>query len=157
MEKRPTKLTKEMMMQAAREVAARLAKSGAMSGEDKESLAEDIVSVAYPYIDGYELARKLEDWCGWHCDMQVAEVLDEFQFRAEQQHERAEKEWAERNNVQPPLPVGSRVKARWGRDEFTGTITEICRNTAAKYVVLRDDGAGIGHPVVNFEDVEALP
>jgi hypothetical protein len=153
---RPRSLTPEMALRAALVVADRLVKNAGMDGT-VEDIAHDIAEHGRPHMDGYELAKKLDNYCYWDCDLQIAEELDMFGGEAHREIERAQKEWVERNNITPQHPVGARVKLPRGE---IGVITGIYEHGPAQYLVAIDGDALASLPtnsrrIVNFEDAEA--
>lgn len=157
-EHRPNKLTPEMAVSAARRTAACLAKNGMIEDSDIDRIAADIAKHGRPYMDGYELAKTLDDRCNWYCNLNMAEELDRFSIEALREIEIAEKEWAEREAITAPLAIGTRVKLNGGE---TGEITEIYKYGTAKFLIRIDDDEKATPPhnsrrIVNFEDVRAL-
>ena len=63
-------------------------------------------------------------------------------------HRKAEKKWVDENNIQPPLPIGTRIKQ--------GVIHSVCDYSAAKYRVKEDGCAQDGRfLLIRFEDAVA--
>lgn len=154
-EKRPTRATPEMRQGAAIKLANDL-----ISEHDFDAPAEDIAADIVrcspsDYADGYELAKELDDRAHWDITLGIVEALDSWQWLLRQEIADAEKEWAARTSPQPPLPIGTRVRAANG---VVGTITGIYEHQPAKFLVL-EDGADESKSrfIINFEDVEALP
>lgn len=152
---RPTRLTPEMALRAARAIAIELKKAGEIDCPVEEAAA-DIAKHGRRHMDGYELAKALDDYAHWSCKMGTAEVLDGFSGTADEEIKAAQQEWAEANSVKPPFPVGTRVIARWGREDHAGTIDEIFTHGVAQYCVKADTETGTSRMVVNFEDVRAI-
>lgn len=136
--KRPA-INKAMILAAAEQVAAEIG-DGAGS--------ETIASNYRPYMDGYELARQLDRYCGWGFTMREVEVLDEMTDIVMRLQREAEKEWATAYNIQPSLPSGTTIKQ--------GVIAGVCEHSAAKYRVKEHgcDQKGC-FLIINFEDAEA--
>lgn len=156
-EPRP-KYSNEIALAAAKKLAAELAKEDLIESGTVEASAQDIAKYARPYADGYEIARELEKFAWWECDLQIAETLDGWSSIVRSHIEAAEKEWAERNNIQPPFPCGTRVSLN---SQETGTITEIYKYGAAKYCIAIDgdpdaNSSKQARRIVNFEDVSPL-
>jgi hypothetical protein len=153
-EPRP-KFSPEIALVVAKELAAKLAHDGLIDPNQIEASADDIVKYAEPHMDGYENARELEKWALWECDLRIAETLDEFSHLVANQIVAAEKEWAARNDIKPPLPCGARVSLP---KKETGTIDRVYECGGAKYCVAID-GDPHAHSstqrrrIVNFEDV----
>ncbi len=158
MEGRP-KLNDEMKMRAARKLVGDMVKNGELEIEgDAELYAKDIATHGNTWSDGYELAKALDDYCHWDCNLTIAEALDNFSHYASNEVAQAEKEWVERCSIQPPIPLGTRVKLLRGGE--TGTLDEVYTHGAAKYCVKIDGDPEAKAPtkarrIVNFEDVAA--
>lgn len=155
-EARPNKLTPEMAMRAARATAGDLAKIGLIDPEEIDAHAIDIAKYGRRHRDGYELAKDLDNYCYWNCDLQMAEELDVFSEHARHEIETAEKEWASKNAITPPFPNGTRVKLKTGE---VGTIDEVYAYGVAKFLIKIDGDRSARPPtnsrrIVNFEDVQ---
>jgi hypothetical protein len=135
-----------MELEAATIVAAKIG-----NGATPESIAEH-----YQYLmDGYELAKRLDRYEGWDTTREEMESLDEMGYLVSSALSKAEKEWFERTNPQPPLEVGTVIRLRDG----IGAITGIYKYGPAKYLVKPDgqDDATSGQRriIINFEDAKA--
>ena len=150
---RPRKATPEMLMEAALATAKELAGISKIEQSEIEQCAKDIAKHGRPYGDGYQLAKLLEDYEHWDPDFEMAEILEGFGYAAQKCLEAAEKKWALENNVQPPLPVGAKVKIKGGE---TGEITGVYEHGAAKFLVKIDGDPNAvktnSRRIVNFED-----
>ncbi len=145
---RPT-ITDEMKLAAALPVAQQM-----LSGinDNVESGAKDIADNGYHHIDGYELAKRLES-SGWDISRDDIDILDEFSSNLTDELESAETVWAEVNDIQPPLPIGTRITVlRDGEGEITG----IYEYAPACYEVRMDsntdaDDASSTRRIIKFE------
>jgi hypothetical protein len=158
MDERPKMLTTEMRLSAAKSVVIDLVRQEHIEEKDAEQSIKDIAKHAYSHIDGYELAKKLDSYCGWDCNLEIAEALDGFSSYARSEIETAEKAWAERVNPMPPLPIGARVRLPHGE---TGMIDEVYEYGTAKFCVAIDGDPKAAPPtlsrrIVNFEDVTEI-
>lgn len=158
-ETRPKYLTKEIALKAATPIAHRLAEHPNFDGYHAPDLAREIVRQVRDrrYIDGYDLAKDLEDHEGWGINFEIVEILNDFSGEVDHEMRAAEKEWFERVKPQPPLPLGARVQV--GRDE-TGIIDEIYKYGPAKYCVKIDGDPKAKPPtnsrrIIDFEDARA--
>jgi hypothetical protein len=157
---RPTRLTDEMRLAAALETAMDVQRECSdFRGEDTNELAEQIASQArYAHMDGYELAKRLDDHCGWDVDTMMVEALDNWSSNARIELEKAQKAWAAETNPQPPLPIGARVKLKGLLD--TGEITGIYEHGTAQYLVKIDGDPAAetskSRRIVNYEDAEPI-
>jgi hypothetical protein len=149
---RPT-VTDEMKLAAAMPIAKEM-----LSGmsDSIEAGAKSIADYGRLHMDGYELAKELEG-DGWHITREDVDTLDGFSWNLSEELEKAEKEWVDGNDIQPPLPVGTRIKtARSGEGEITG----VYQHGAAKYTVRMDsntdqDNASNKRLIIKFEDTVA--
>ena len=96
--KRPT-ITQEMITEAAYVVAAKV-----------DGDAETIASHYRHPMDGYQLARELDRYCGWEPTMSDVEELDCMSSIVGDLYRKAEKEWGAAYPMQPPFPVGAAIK-----------------------------------------------
>jgi hypothetical protein len=149
---RPKKMTPEAALRAAKSIVEELVREGHIDERQSEDSAKDIAKHGRPHMDGYELAKMLDECEYWGCDLQMAEILDGFSSRADNEIKAAQQAWAEANNIQPPFPIGARVVARWGGEDHLGTIDEVYSHGAAQYCVKRDGETTSGRMIVNFED-----
>jgi len=135
--KRPV-ITDEMILEAAREIAGNLS---------VEFNADEIAACYLPHMDGYNLARALDDLGGWGLKKSDVDELDELDGIVDDLLRAAEKKWGEENNIQPPLPVGTVIKQ--------GVIHGVCSHTAARYLVKEHGRTREGvFLVIKFEDAE---
>jgi hypothetical protein len=149
---RPT-VTDEMKLSAAMPIARQMLSE---VSDSVESGAIDIARNGRLHIDGYELAKALES-DGWDISREDIDTLDEFERNLDCELAVAEKEWAELNDIQPPLPIGSRVTTPHSGE---GEITGIYQYGAAKYEVRLDsnseqDDACNSRLIIRFEDATA--
>ena len=128
------KITKEMVFEAANEIAAKL-------DGDAETIAKHY---RHP-MDGYELARELDRYAGWDLTMPDVEELDCMSSIVSDLHRKAEKKWVDENDIQPPLPVGTRITQ--------GVIDSVCDQSAARYRVKENGCTQAGRfLLIRFED-----
>lgn len=156
-EPRP-KFSAEIALIAATEVISGMIANGLLDGDQRDDSIAGLVKHARQHMDGYEIAKALDLYAHWDCNLEMAEALDDFSSEVRDAIDAAEKEWAARTNVQPPLPIGSRVQLRRGE---TGKITGIYEHGAAKYLVKIDgdpqaDTSAQSRRIINFEDATAL-
>jgi hypothetical protein len=162
-EPRPKRATKGMIADAASLVVDRLIRNGHLKETERASSIADLAGVCdihSRHLDGYQIAKRLDDGRGWDCDLQMAEDLDGLSYEIDRAIATAEKEWFERTKPQPPFPVGAQVAFGSGR-ATTGTIDGIYEHGPAKYAVKVDGDAEADtdtqrRSIVNFEDVRAV-
>lgn len=133
------KITKEMVLEAAKEIAKKL-------GGDAETIADHY---QHP-MDGYELARELDRYAGWgDLNMQDVEELDCMRSIVDRLQREAEKKWFAESDIQPPLPIGATIKQ--------GVIVDIYKHAPARYSVKENGCTKDGrYLLVKFEDAVAV-
>lgn len=131
------RVTRNMIMEAVLPIAKSI-------GADAETIAN-----AYTHpMDGFELAMELSKNYYFDLTRDDMELLDDIEFDVREQLEAAEKSWVADNNIQPPLPIGTRITR--------GVITGICQHSAACYLVKENGCTQEGRSlIVRFED--AIP
>jgi hypothetical protein len=131
------KITKQLVFSAASQIAKKI-------GIDPEIIAKH-----YRYLmDGYQLAKAIEnnECCGFTIsDVEELDCLDGLVYELQ---EDAEKKWAEENNIHPPLPIGAQIRQ--------GKIEGICKHKAASYEVKENGCLKEGRfLIIKFEDARA--
>jgi len=135
-------VTRELVAEAARKMCER---EGWLTGSE----ADDIARVYRQGMDGYAIARALDDDCGWDCDASVVEALDNLNHEVRAAHRLLCLAWARDNNIQPPLPVGTQITI--------GEITGIYEYDAAYYQVRATGETNEARRrLVRFEDAKAV-
>jgi len=133
------RVTKEMILEAAKQVAKNL------DDADAETIAK---AYSHP-MDGYELAKELDRMYCWDITMSDVEELDGMNSIVGDLHREAEDRWFKDNNIQPPLPIGTRIK--------NGVIEGICQYSAARYLVKENGCTQKGRfLLIRFEDAVAV-
>lgn len=138
---------------AAEDIVGELVKADVMPQSDAEGAVDDLVKYGWKHMDGYELAKALDDYAHWDCNFKMVEILDGFGYAISAQIGKAEKDWAKLTSPQPPHPMGTRVKLYRGE---LGTIDGIYEHGAAKYLVKVDGERGNGRRIINFEDADLI-
>lgn len=145
---RPT-LDPEMIKAAAEKLVSQpyfpLDDIGVSKGEAIEHLA----CCYRHHMDGYELAKELDDQHGWQIGSMLVCELDAMSGIVSDIVEEAERNWVKECNIQPPLPVGAELDA--------GVITGICDHRPACYLVKMhgdgpDEQTGHRRRIIQFED-----
>lgn len=70
----------------------------------------DLVECYRVGIDGYELARRLEDECGWTIRADLVSRLDYVDSVVRQKHRVACEQWVHDFSISPPCPIGATIK-----------------------------------------------
>lgn len=150
-EPRPTRLTAEGRLNVATTLARELAEARLIRASEVEESARDIAALDVGrYTDGFELAKRLEDRAGWDCNFAMAEVLDGYSGAWREEITAEEKRWAERNDVKPPLPDGTRIT--FDPDGQRGVIIRVYPYGVASFLVKVDGEPDNTQRVVRFED-----
>ena len=134
---RPT-VTQNMILAAVLPVAESLGMS-----------AETIVNhYRYP-MDGFDLALELSKYAGMDVSRNDFEELDGIEWSIRIAHEAAQKIWVTEFDIQPPLPIGSKITK--------GVVEGICGHKPACYLVKEygctDDSRYL---IIKFEKAELL-
>ena len=107
--------------------------------------ADEIANCYYPYIDGYELAKKLENTYCWDIAVEMIEELDGIQYEVDKIHKKACMQWVIDNDIKPPLKIGVAIKE--------GVIKGIYEHDAAMYTVTKyGETMKNRHQIVKFEN-----
>jgi hypothetical protein len=131
------KVTQEMIMEAAGKVAA----SNAWDADQASDLGKEYRS----HMDGYTLAKALEDNCGWDIAVSDVEALDCMGAEVRAIHRTACLAWAQVHDIQPPLPIGAMTTR--------GEITGIYEHDAACYLIRQSGETNESRRlIVKFED-----
>jgi hypothetical protein len=111
--------------------------------------ARDIADAWHNGMDGYALAKKLEDDYHWgDLCLQDAEDLDSIGSVVREAEGEARKAWVAEWDIKPPLPVGTSI--------MRGVIASVCEYEAATYLVKEHGCTQQGrHLLVRFEDAKA--
>lgn len=126
-------LTKETLLIAAQALLEEL---------DLDEDPRQLANIYTQWMDGYELAKRLDLDHGWSVDAQLVEYLDEFRSDVESKNEQACKAWAQDNLIQPPYPIGTQL--------YEGTIAGLSQYHPAAYLV--DYGKQNSKQVIEFEN-----
>jgi hypothetical protein len=110
-----------------------------------DSQINDVVENYSRFDDGYELAKKLEDNAYWNIDACMVEELDCIPCSIDSAYRKACKKWVEENNIQPPLPIGTKTQY--------GIITSICDHSPGCYRIQEPDKPETQKIIIKFEDV----
>lgn len=143
----PSPKRTDAMVKAA--VLAYINRNGFEWGHPDQASA-DIAKAYFDGMDGYELAKSLERDHGWgDLCLQDAEDLDSISSVVRDAEEEARAAWVAEWDIQPPLPVGTRITQ--------GVIAGVYKYAAARYEVKKNGCAQDGlHLIVKFEDAVAV-
>src|SRR5688572_22702723 len=154
-ETRP-KFSADIARAASAEIVEELINAGLVADQEREECVQSLARNGRQHDDGYEIAKRLDDYDHWNCNFAMAEILDGFGYACSNLIRAAEKEWAARTSPQPPYPMGTRVRLSRGE---TGTIDGIYEHGAAQYLVKVDGDKDAAPPhhsrrIINFEDAK---
>lgn len=111
--------------------------------------AEEIANSYYPHIDGYELAKKLENNFYWDIDVYMIESLDQMQYEVDSIHKKACMQWVIDKGIEPQFENGTKIKE--------GIIKGVYKYDAAMYTVTEYGETIKGrHRIVKFENAIAI-
>lgn len=149
--------TPAMRQAAAEKTVALLIRNQHLTEAERSDSIQSLAKVAERHMDGYQIAKRLDDLEHWDCNLGMAEDLDNFAHHLDDELRQAEQDWFDRTKPQPPFPDGARVA--FGRSS-TGIIDCVYEHGAAKYAVRVDGDAEADtesrrRSIVNFEDVRA--
>lgn len=149
-------LTEEQLKQLALELVNSLYPSGA-DQVDKEQAAADICAEYFFCMDGYELAKALDDNHGWDITRDMIDTFDSFNYMYSAAQDQLERDWVNQYGIQAPLAVGQRVTLKHNQGGGTGTITEVNYDGRARYLIQLDEEKNPNSKaVVRYEDATAL-
>ena len=144
---RPRRVTDAMALRAAERITDDLIQSSFFGIEERDEIIADLLEVTRfdRTVDGYQIARTLENSKHWECDLQIAECLDRFSDLCSEALRQAEWRWAVENPMKQSFPTGHPVSTAYG----DGRIDSIYDRGAHKYVVQ----VGDRKLIIPFEDV----
>lgn len=108
---------------AASDLAKRVVADWDSDGFTVEEVEADIFKAfgkSYP-IDGYNVAKALEDYCGWGPDAALVEILDDASWAIDRARDVMIAEWVIENKITVPFVVGDQVLSPKG----LGVVTEV--------------------------------
>lgn len=107
--RRPS-ITDAMRLQAAQQLVESMVKRHLLETDQVDGAAADIVKATrWEQHDGYRIARELERYSHWDCDMQIVEAMEEFSGLLQCIYDAAEKQWAADNPHEPAFDEGATV------------------------------------------------
>jgi hypothetical protein len=113
------------------------------------SQADDLARAYRNGMDGYELAKSLDNYHGWMPTADDVETLDCFGSEVREAHRQACIAWARDNNIRPPLPIGTMTTR--------GEITGVSDSDGATYLIRENGCTQEGRRMlVRFEDARAV-
>ena len=150
---RPTTYTDKMNRAAAEEMADQLIDRHNFHAS-RERIANDLLKSINYWLDGYHLAKDLENYCHWNIDEEVVMTLSEMYGLRLSEKERCEKEWVAQTNPQPAFSVGDEVSFESAREGIqTGPIHSIYEEFARYVIDVKRTGTG--GVLIPYENVRA--
>lgn len=122
-----------------------------LNATERGNLAGALKTVYRPYMNGYEIAKKLERYHDWEdIDVMFVEDVDAMGSYVDQIHREVCWAWVNSNNIKPPFEIGTKIKE--------GEITGISEYSPACFEVKlygHDDSRdGFSRRIIKFEDAE---
>lgn len=156
---RPTKLTDAMKNEVARDICAALIEDGIFPEGEASEKTSDLLAVMSTGMDGYRMARKLDDERGWFIDLSIIETLEGCSSMLDEKLIEAQRDWVLNEGIQPAFTEGQSVVLKSGE---TGVIDGISKFRPACYEVKMDgdpdaDGPMQSRRICRFEDVVIAP
>lgn len=163
---RPTRHDPDIVRLVAIKLADDALREHIIESEQYGSTLDDFTKVldhSWGY-DGYRLAKTLDDWFHWDCDLETVELLNMAAIYIHEVYRDAVKGWVKQFEITPHLQVGQIVtwpKPPMENGHHTGEITQILADTAEYVVFCEDEGhirpgtgsGSLGH-IVAYEKVE---
>lgn len=120
-------------------VAAKLAKevNEWADDEENENTEKHMIEVledCFYDLDGYKMAKRLEDDYGYDCDAGLVNILDNADNLVRHHLSEATKKWVTENSIKPKFEVGQPVIVKHKDKDVAGTVGKIMDATA-EYVV----------------------
>jgi len=99
---------------------------------DVEMLAKDIAEKYSRTMNGYDLAKELDD-AGWEVDPIFVDDMDMMDSYVREAHQKKCYEWVKNENIKPTLMEGTHVRTN-GHRVLQGVISGICQHCPAAYL-----------------------
>lgn len=114
----------------------------------------DLMRVARPHADGYELAKTLERDCGWAADDSLVDILGSDWV--DDAVNELTGQWVRCLGIRPRFKIGDNVTVkRQRRSEVAGIVVKVDEELA-QYGVRYPDMPENSWTVVNFEDCDPV-
>jgi len=97
--------------------------------------------------DGYEIAKRLDNFYGWDIDSEWVEKLDDLAWLASDELKKQREQWFNENNIDPPYEIGTKLDK--------GTIVGIDTYYSGYYLVEQHNDS-IGKLLLKFEDARLV-
>ena len=111
--------------------------------------ADEIAECFSEQIDGYELAKKLEEVCSWDITVDMIERLDYMHYEVEKLHNKILKQWIIDSDIKPPFENGTKITR--------GVIDGIYEHKPAHFLVKEYDCTDeSSRLIIKFEDAVAV-
>lgn len=123
----------------------------------EQSDANHLAKCAELHQNGYDLAKELDRRFGWDIDAEIVEVLDGHSRTLEQFRNKDLQAWVDKNKIEPPIPLFTRVKSLGFGRKISGTIKGIYESRPCSYKV-KEDGCEneTRYVILWWDEVEAL-
>lgn len=103
---RPTKITEKQREQMYVNIAQEIVDNG--WGDDVEEIVSDLKKISF-YDNGYEIAKKLENECGWSIEVEMIDFLDSLGWSERQIKEKNIEGWVKCTKPILKYPIGTKL------------------------------------------------
>ena len=131
-----------------------------MESEYTEDYVEQMIEAMKHsrHLGGYELARYLDEACGWEIDASVVSILDETYWEVQNAVTELVKKWVKGEDIKPLFKVGDIRKYKDRSGKYDGEILRV-EEDVAEYLIcvaaLGQKKISMSGFVVAFEVLEA--
>jgi len=133
-------------------------------GEENEEIADYAVRqvAEYRVIDGYQLAKKLDNEYCLEGDVGLVEMLDDFDYDLDTAYWRIIKEWVISQCIEPHFKLGDKVRICLLKGEYIqGEVAEIYKDKARAVIYCESlghvrEGNGTHGTIKNYEEIELI-
>ena len=131
-------------------------------GGSRESVIDDLEKAIAYGLDGYAIAKYLDNDCSWNVDADLVEILENAYWIRSSLHDKAVEAWVLACGIKPRLQLGTPVKVKnraTGNKVLDGQIVSIDEKRGTYTVCIEAlghvrEGMGTTGSVLPFEDVE---
>jgi len=159
---RPNKGAPEVIEDFKKEVLVKLDKL--FPDEDNGDISDHLVEkmIFYNEIDGYRLAKSLDDRFYIDSDFETADMLNDLHWELDKVYGKAVKKWIEEQGIKVPFEIGDEVSINVLNSYVEGEIHYIYEDSARVSVFceslghVRSGCSGTLGIIKNCEDVKSL-
>lgn len=153
--RRPSSLSEEVASAVFDLIKEDLAEAMGYGAEQLDSSRSNFIQAALITAqDGYKMARHLEDYCGWHCDRNVVEILDDAPWS--DAHRDFVVQWRDYWKLEPLFSIGDKVKYYWNGENFSSSIVALESCWAPASYTMAPQPGQCGNHIVHWENCKAV-